>query len=189
MQEKSLTNKKIAITVANGFTESQMAEIQRVFVQKGASLKTVSVENGLVSGWSVDGWGLNFPVEQGLSTCLSSDFDMFVVLGGARSVEKLKANPHMKRILRGCMENKLPVLLLNEAVTALSLVELSQPMQVSARAGDVSSLSNVEAIDQDVVVYDHIVTGVLNADTAAIIDAAIEMLSGTVMVEDQKIAA
>ena len=100
----TLADKNVAILAADGFDEHQMTEIQRALVKAGARLKTVAQEPGVVNGWQGDTWGHHFHVDAPIGEALGSDFDMLVLPGGMRGAEKLRQNPHTRRIVNHFIE-------------------------------------------------------------------------------------
>ena len=129
-----LADKKIAIVAADGFDEHQMTEIQRALVRANANIKMVAPEPGVVNGWQGDTWGHHFHVDAPLAEALGSDFDMLVLPGGARSLEKLKANAHAKRIINHFLEANKPIAAIGEGVGLLALGEKIAGRLVTAPA-------------------------------------------------------
>jgi protease I len=133
---KSLTGIKIAILVANGFDQQDFTAVQKTLNTVGASLKVVSPDQGLVNGWEGSGWGHHFPVDQQLASALGADFDILVVPGGQRSMDKLKTTAHTKRFVNSFMTSGKKVALFGDAVGLLAF----------AGQGDVAEHDNVVAI-------------------------------------------
>lgn len=129
---KSLLGTKIAILVANGFNQQDFTEIQRSLNTAGANVKVISPDQGLVNGWEGQSWGHHFPVDQALGTALGADFDMLVVPGGTRSMEKLKTTAHTKRFLNSFMTSEKPVALVNESTDLLAFA--GQSVEVTDHA-------------------------------------------------------
>ena len=116
-----LPDQNIAIIAADGFDEHQMTEIQRALVKATARVKIVAPENGIVNGWQGDIWGHHFHVDSPIHETLGSDFNMLVLPGGTRSIEKLKANPHTRRILNHFLDAKKPIAAIGGGVALLAL--------------------------------------------------------------------
>lgn len=116
---KSLSSAKIAILAANGFSQQDFTETQKMLTAAGASLKVISPDQGLVNGWEGASWGHHFAVDQVLSTALGADFDMLVVPGGQRSLDKLQTTAHTRRFLNSFMAANKPVVLFPGAETLL----------------------------------------------------------------------
>jgi protease I len=117
----TLAGKSIAILVANGFDENQMAEIQRALTKAKAVTKTIAPEQGVVNGWQGDGWGHHFPVDVQINEALGSDFNMLVVPGGERAAAKLKDNLHARRIIGHFLEAGKPVAAIGAGTGLLAL--------------------------------------------------------------------
>lgn len=120
----SLAGKKIALLIANGFNQADMTSAQRALIAKGANVRIVSPETGLVNGWDNTSWGHNFAVDESLGTALGADFDMVVVPGGERSVNKLKLTAHSKRFLGSFMNAGKPVAIMGDALALMIFSDL-----------------------------------------------------------------
>lgn len=114
----------IALMVASGFTEVEFTELQRALAKTGATLKTISSDNGLVNGWdtSVPGgtFGHYFPIDAQLGDVLAADLDAVIIPGGERSLNKLKANLNTGRILRNMVDAYKPVVMFAGATSLLA---------------------------------------------------------------------
>lgn len=117
----SLTGANIVLVIANGFNESEFADVQRALLKTGATIRTVSTENSLANGWLGNGWGHYFPVDCNIGDALGSDYDMMVLVGGSRSVAKLASNPHTTRMVGHFLDAHKPLVAMNEAVSLLSM--------------------------------------------------------------------
>jgi len=148
--ENILSGKKICILVASGFAEDNFTQIQKTLLKTGASIKTVAPENGLVHGWLDNAWGHYSPVDTHLAEAMGSDFDRLVIPGGARAIEKLKANLHTRRILRHFFEAQKPIAAVGEAVELLSLCDRLAGLEVSASAVAAPAVKSAGAILSDV---------------------------------------
>jgi putative intracellular protease/amidase len=131
---KSIAGTKIAILIANGFNEQDMTLAQRALQAAGAHAKIISVEQGLVNGWTGNAWGHNFAVDMQLSSALAADFDRLVIPGGKRSLEKLKLTAHTKRFIGGFMDTGKPVAAFDDALEILAFTEKLNGRIVSGSA-------------------------------------------------------
>ncbi len=123
--KKRLNDVKIAVLVANGFYERDMTECQRALLAEGANVRVVSLDQGLVNSWHGKGWGHHFAVDYPLGTSLAADFDMLLVPGGARSVEKLKQTAHTRRFINGFMSAGKRIVMVGEGVDLLFFAGLA----------------------------------------------------------------
>lgn len=153
--ENSLTGKKIAILVANGFEESHMTGLHKKLVETGAQIKIVSPEKGVVNSWHDGNWGHFFPANSHLPTSMSHHYDAVIVPGGTRHIERLVVNPQTARFMRGFMEDNKPVALFEDAAKILAVDNLLEDRKV------VVAESVVEAVTAKTA---EIVEGTLNVD-------------------------
>lgn len=118
---QQLTGKKVLVLVSNGVDEEAMSVVLRDLLKAGATTKTVSTEPGLVNSWNSNNnaWGLYFPVDIPIGQALGADFDLLVVPGGLRSVQKLAANPHAERIIGSFTAAGKPICMMGEAASLL----------------------------------------------------------------------
>ena len=129
---ENLSSRNIAILVANGFDESHITEMQRAFTRIKAPYKIIAPEQGLVNGWQDNGWGHYFTVDAPIGTAMGSDYDALVLIGGERSVAKLKTNPHARRIVNHFLEANTPVAAIGAGVAVLALSPKSAGRDVAA---------------------------------------------------------
>lgn len=128
-----LSGRKVLVLVSNGVDEAVMSAVQRDMLKTGAVIKTVGTESGLVNSWNgqSNGWGLYFPVDQQIGQTLGSDFDALVVPAGARSVQKLGANPHAERIISSFITAGKPMVFMGDAVELLAKIDLAKGLNVT----------------------------------------------------------
>lgn len=119
--EKPLAGKTIAILVANGFEELEMTEAQRPLLKSGATLRTISPEQGLVNGWHGKAWGHYFPVDRQVGDVLGADFDMLLLPGGERSVAKLQQSAHTRRIVGHFLDAGKPIAAIDQGLSLLAI--------------------------------------------------------------------
>jgi protease I len=158
--ETILSGKKICILVASGFTEKNFSDFQKYFSKSGASIKVVAPENGLAHGWHDDAWGHYFPIDVQINEAMGSDFDRLVLPGGARAVEKLKSNLHMRRIIRHFFEAHKPIVAIEESIELLALCDHLHGLEISAPAALVQPMKAAGAVisDQDATIDEHLLT-------------------------------
>lgn len=120
---QSLSGKKTALLVANGFDEAHMTQSQRALLQAGAKVCVVSTEQGLVNSWNGTGWGHHFAVESHVGQTLAADFQLLVIPGGERSITRLMTNPHTRRIITSFADAKKPIAVFNEGIKLMAWAE------------------------------------------------------------------
>jgi protease I len=159
--KKPLLGEKIAVLVANGFSEKDLTFTQKNLVNAGGVLRIVGMDHGLVNSWNDQGWGLNFATDQVLSEALAADFDMLIVPGGQRSIDKLKLTAHTRRFVGGFVGMNKPVAFFEEAVDLLLFAERAQgytvtgPEKLQAEA----EMAGADWSGESSVVCKNIITG------------------------------
>lgn len=128
---KPLLGVKVAILLANGFSEQDMTSAQKAMIEAGANVRIVSPENGLVNSWDGAGWGHHFAVDTPLSTALAADYAVLVVPGGQRSIEKLNLTGHTKRFVSSFIAASKPVVIMGDALHLLVLTDTIKGRTVS----------------------------------------------------------
>lgn len=129
--DKPLKGETIAILIASGVNETEMTAAQRALIETGATIKMIAPDNGLVQGWHDNIWGHYFAPDQGLAQALAADYSTLLVPGGQRAMDKLKANPHTARFLKGFLMYGKPVALFGDAVQLLAHVNMAEGKTVA----------------------------------------------------------
>lgn len=188
---KPLNKPTVAILVANGVEEKQLTETQRTLLAAGTKYKTVSLEPGLVNTWHGQGWGHHFPVDLNVGEFLAADYDMLVVPGGERSVEKLGGSPHTQRVLSAFVDAEKPVVLMSEAVELLSVCERAAGRKVAGPADSREKMEQAGAVwvDEGMVMDTSLITG----DAVEYLDGIklmmVDLFNNAVTAEPEKQAA
>ena len=110
---------KIAILTASGVNEIEMTAIQRALGANRQRGHVVTPENGLIHSWGEGTWGHCYPSDAKLEVSLGADFDMLVLPGGSRHVDKLLANPHTRRFVTSFFAMNKPVAAYGDAARIL----------------------------------------------------------------------
>ena len=173
-------NKTVAILVANGFDEKSMSGIQKALIAAGATTRLVSTETGIVNGWTGEGWGHNYFVEEKVNDVLPSGFDGLLVPGGERSVASLARNAHVKRIVKGMMDRGRMIVALDEGARLLVACEVAAGRTVScseALKGDLEQ-AGVACVDAAVFVDENLITAYGDTAREELLESLHAALSG-----------
>lgn len=164
----ALQGVNVAILIANGFQQDDFVEAQKSLLAQGANVRVVSSESGLVNGWSGDTWGHHFAVDKSLNTALAADYDMLVMPGGQRNVDKLKLTAHSKRFVNSFLMAEKPVAMMDDSILLLAYTDCMAGRKV---AGPETSRSAVEQAGgvmagQDMCVDGSLMTCAMDSDEA-----------------------
>lgn len=142
MTQSNAVVPNIALIVASGVNEAEMTAIQRALVAKKWKATIISPETGLVNSWAGASWGHSFAADSKIEVSLGSDFDMLIIPGGARHVEKLNANPHTKRILTAMCALSKAVVAFADGATLLEGHSIEEGKAQSFAYADASALDS-----------------------------------------------
>ena len=183
MTDNMLSGNQIAILVANGFEEVHFTEVQRRFASTGAKVTVISPENGLVNGWHENSWGHYFPIDKQLSDVLAADYSALIVPGGKRSIDKLAANPHGRRIVTGFVDAEKPMVMFGDAAILLATFERANGRKLSAqgKAAEVLAQAGATVSEEPTTMSGSILssTVVEVEPVKELIEQAIDLISST----------
>lgn len=123
MTTTTLSDKKIAIMVANGFDEARFVEVQKMLLAINARLKVIAPGPGLVHGRNGVQAGMSYPVDAQLSETLAVDYAGLVIPSGDQHVSVLSEELHASRIIRAFMREKMPVMVQGNALDLIAEID------------------------------------------------------------------
>jgi protease I len=109
MMASELTGKTIAILVADGFEQSELAEPKRALENAGARAEIVSPVPNEVTGWKDKDWGDKFPVDVPLDSADVNSYDALLLPGGVMSPDKLRTIPKAVEFVKSFVDTGKPV--------------------------------------------------------------------------------
>lgn len=89
----SLTGKKIAILVTDGFEQSELVEPRRALQEAGATTSLVSPNEKTVRAWDEDDFGDTLNVDVPLARADAESYDALLLPGGVMNPDKLRTVP------------------------------------------------------------------------------------------------
>lgn len=185
MLEQPLAGKKIAILIGNGFEELHMTDSHRTLVAAGATVRLVGLKQGVVNGWHGNSWGHYFQVDTEIGSMLAADYDMLVLPGGKRSVEKLKETAHTRRVLTGFMDGRKPVAALGHGVELLAHADRVRGRMLTGAPESKETLSAAGAKWSDeALVNDGSLLTAAGDDLPAFIEAMLDLFGVNTKVQE-----
>lgn len=163
---KPLSGTKVAVLIANGFDEKPFLAAQKMMLELGATLQIISTNQGLVNGWDDTAWGHNYAVDAPLNTALGVDYDILIVPGGQRSLDKLKMTAHTRRFVSSFMASNKPVMVMGDAVTLMAYAEQLDGKTVAGpdEARLISTQQGATWSDETIAIDGQMLTGICNAE-------------------------
>ena len=106
---QTLTGRKIAILVADGFDQVELTEPRNALDQEGAQTALISPSPGKVKGWNHRQWGDEFGVDVPLERADPDTYDALLLPGGVMSPDRLRTNPKAVAFVRSFFEAGKPI--------------------------------------------------------------------------------
>ena len=170
---------RVAILVADGFEQSEMADPRKALDQAGAKTTLVSPVKGKVKGWSKKNWADEFPVDKELSQVKPEDFDALLLPGGVASPDTLRWNQEVINFVKGFVKAHKPIAAICHGPWTLINAEAVKGKTVTSWPSIKQDLLNAGAkwVDQEVAKDDQLVTSRKPEDIPAFNKAMIALFA------------
>lgn len=165
----SLTGKKIAILVADGFEQVELTGPKEALEAAGAEIQIVSPAEGEVQGWNHDEKADSFPVDMPLNLARSDDYDALLLPGGVRNPDQLRMMTRAVEFVDGFIATGKPLAAICHAPWLLIETNWIKGKTITSWPSLKSDLINAGAhwVDREVVVDNGLVTSRKPADIPA----------------------
>lgn len=105
----SLSGKRVAILVTDGFEQEELTSPRIALVDAGAEVHIVSPAEGQVRGWKHTCWGDDFDVDVPLSKADPEEYDALLLPGGVMNPDKLRSDAEALGFVRAFFDRAKPV--------------------------------------------------------------------------------
>ena len=165
----SLSGKKIAILVADGFEQVELTGPKEALEAEGAEIQIVSPAEGEVQGWNHDEKADLFPVDMPLNLARSDDYDALLLPGGVRNPDQLRMMTRAVEFVDGFIATGKPLAAICHAPWLLIETNWIKGKTITSWPSLKSDLINAGAhwVDREVVVDNGLVTSRKPADIPA----------------------
>jgi protease I len=126
MKAKTLDGLRVAILATDGVEESELTEPRRALEAAGATTVLIAPKAGRIQAMKHDEKADRFPVDATLDEIDADDFDAVMLPGGAFSSDKLRIEPHAKKLVRSMDEAGKPIAAICHAPWLLVSAELTK---------------------------------------------------------------
>ena len=165
----TLSGKKVAILVAEGFEQIEMTAPRSALEAAGAKTSIVSPSAERVQGWNHFEKADAFRVDVPLALAKCSDFDALLLPGGVANPDQLRLNHRAVTFVREFFEAGKPVAAICHAPWTLIEAGVVEGRTLTSWPSLKTDLQNAKArwVDQDVVTDNGLVTSRKPADIPA----------------------
>jgi protease I len=155
-----LSNKKVAILVAEGFEQREMTEPREALEDAGATTMIVSPADGEVQGWDHYHKADEFDVDVPLSKANAADFDALLLPGGVANPDQLRMKPEAVRFVKDFFNADKPVAVICHGPWTLIEAGVVRGRKMTSWPGIKTDLINAGAqwVDEPVVVDNGLVS-------------------------------
>jgi protease I len=173
---QSLSGKKVAILVTDGFEQVELTEPMKALMEAGAQTFIVSPVFGKVKGWKHTEWGDEFSVDLPLDAAKPENFDALMLPGGVMNPDKLRINEEAVKFVRSFFDSGKPVAAICHAPWTLIDAGVVRGRRMTSWPSVRTDLKNAGAqwVDEEVVVDNGLVTSRKPADIPAFNEKMIE---------------
>ena len=91
--KKSLTGKKVAILVTDGFEQSELEKPRAALIKAGAETDLIAPDRDSVRAWDGEDFGDTFDVDVALHEAAAERYDALLLPGGVMNPDQLRMNP------------------------------------------------------------------------------------------------
>jgi len=149
-----LTDKRVAILVADGFEQVELTEPRKALDQAGARTQIVSTAKGQVQGWKHFDKADHFRVDVPLESADAKDFDALLLPGGVANPDQLRSNARAVAFVRSFFDLGKPVAAICHGPWTLIDAGVARGRRITSWPSLKADLTNAGAkwTDEEVVV-------------------------------------
>lgn len=106
---KTLSGKRVAILVTDGFEQVELTGPRDALIESGATVQIVSPKDGEVLGMHHDEKGDSFPVDVPLDEADANEFDALLLPGGVANPDSLRVIPDAISFVKAFVDAGKPI--------------------------------------------------------------------------------
>jgi len=175
----TLSKRKVAILVADGFEQVEMTEPRKALDQAGAETRLVSPAKGQVQGWNHHDKAERFKVDVPLEQADADEFDALLLPGGVANPDQLRTLPRAVQFVREFFDAGKPVAVICHGPWTLIEAGVVKGRSITSWPSVKTDLVNAGAkwADKEVVVDGNLVSSRKPDDIAAFNREMLQMFS------------
>lgn len=157
---KILENYNVAILVADGFEESELAKPRQTLDQAGAKTHIISPEKDTVRSWVHGNWSKEYKVDVPLDAANSLDYDALLLPGGVMNPDTLRLHVQAINFINEIGKAEKPIAAICHGPWTLINADLVKGKTVTSWPSIRIDLENAGAywVDKEVVIDEQLIT-------------------------------
>jgi protease I len=158
--ENTLSGKRVAILVADGFEQSEFERPVEALKEQGATVDIISIKKGTIKAWKEKDWGDEFEATVAIADADSSDYDGLVLPGGVLNPDTLRTNEDAVAFVKDFMEDEKPIAAICHGPWTLIETGMLKGRKMTSYHSIKTDLLNAGAewVDEPVVTDDGLIT-------------------------------
>lgn len=158
--KQSISGKKVAILVTDGFEQSELEKPRAALDQAGAKTVIVSPKSDSVRGWDEDDFGESVKVDVPLNKASPGDYDALLLPGGVMNPDSLRTIPEAVQFVAHFFEAGKPVAAICHGPQLLIEADVVRGRRMTSYPSIKTDLRNAGAdwVDEAVVTDQGLVT-------------------------------
>jgi protease I len=175
----TLSGKRVAILVAEGFEQVEMTGPRKALTDAGAKTEIVSPAKAEVQGWNHFDKGERFKVDVPVESANATNYDALLLPGGVANPDQLRGNPKAVQFVKQFVESGKPIGVICHGPWTLIEADAVKGCTITSWPTLKTDLMNAGAkwVDQEVVVDRGIVSSRKPADIPAFSRKLVEEIS------------
>jgi protease I len=180
--ENQLTDKRVAILVADGFEQSEFEQPLEALKEQGATVDIVSLKKGTIKAWKDKDWGDEFEATVAIADAESAHYDALVLPGGVINPDTLRTSEEAVAFVKDFMEDEKPVAAICHGPWTLIETGMLKGRRLTSYHSIKTDLVNAGAkwSDEPVVIDDGLVTSRSPRDLDAFCRKMVHEIAGGV---------
>ncbi|MCZ2495858.1 DJ-1/PfpI/YhbO family deglycase/protease [Xylophilus sp. Kf1] len=176
----TLTGKKIAILVTDGFEQAELTGPKQALEAAGATTTIVAPEAGTVQGFNHTDKADSFTVDQTLADAAPEEFDAVLLPGGVQNADALRVEEHARTFVQKMVRLQKPVAVICHGAWLLIDAELVRGKTLTSWPSLQVDLQNAGAtwVDEQVHVDGLLVSSRKPDDIPAFAEKFKEIIAG-----------
>lgn len=177
----TLSGRRVAILVTNGFEQVELTEPRKQLVEQGAQVEIVSLKKDRVKAWNHTEWGDEVDVDRHIEQAKVQDFDALVLPGGVMNPDYLRLDERAVSFVRDFVKAGKPVGAICHGAWTLVEADVVRGRRVTSYPSLKTDLRNAGAewVDEEVVVDRALVTSRRPDDLPAFCRELSRVVSGS----------
>ncbi|UUD62149.1 type 1 glutamine amidotransferase [Pseudomonas seleniipraecipitans] len=151
---KSLSGKRVALLVTDGFEQAELTGPKEALEALGATAEILSAKTGKVTGWNHTTPADTFTVDKTFDTAKIEDYDAIVLPGGVVNSDTIRLDEMAVELVKDAARADKPIAVICHGAWILATADLVKGKTMTSWPSLTDDLKNAGAnwVDQEVVV-------------------------------------